>query len=628
MAGKLENISIEKLKCMSIEEIYKLAKEMREFIIKSVTKTGGHLASNLGVVELTLALHYVFDSPNDKIIFDVGHQSYAHKILTGRKDCFDTLRQYNGVCGFPKPSESEHDAFATGHSSTAVSAALGMARARDIEGGTNEVIAVVGDGAMTGGMAFEAINDAGAGDTRLIVVLNDNEMSISKNVGGFSKHLSKVRTRPGYRRFKRIVEKVLRRLPFIGNWLADRVEGLKNRIKYFLLPKVIFEEYGFTYLGPLDGHDLNELTRAFRDAKQIDKPVLIHAVTKKGKGFSLAELNPEKYHGISPFLVEPPEESDKETEKEEDTNKVFADTLMELAKKDDRIIAITAAMCKGTGLDGFMTAYPDRFFDVGIAEQHAITMAAGMAKAGMRPVAAIYSTFLQRAVDQILHDVCMQKLPVTIAVPRAGIVGADGETHHGIFDISLLRSMPDITIMSPSCDDELRKMLRMSFSLGGPCVIRYPRGVFRRYEGGGKGEEIEFGKWSCVRDGNDIAIIATGRLVYNAVIAAGYLSERGISAEVINARFIKPLDSGMLFDIVKRHSYIVTVEDHVIQGGFGAACLEAYANMGVMPRNFRMYGFKDEFVQHGKTSMLFDDAGLSPEKLACGIASFLEEGHE
>jgi len=579
-----------------------LAKEIREFIIQKVSKTGGHLASNLGVVELTLAIHSVYNTPVDKIIWDVGHQTYIHKILTNRKERFDDLRQYGGLSGFPKRNESIYDVFQTGHSSTSVSAALGISRARDIKGEKYSVVAVIGDGALTGGMAFEALNDAGDSNTNITVILNDNEMSISKNVGSLSTYLSKLRTEPVYFKLKEDVESILNKIPGIGKNMAKTAEKLKDTIKYFLVPGMLFEDLGFTYLGPIDGHNIGELKDVLSRSKKIKGPVLVHVITKKGKGYELAEKNPDKFHGVGVFDVDTGELLGKSKTTYSD---VFGEEIVNIARENKDIVAITAAMPQNTGLSSFAKLYPKRFFDAGIAEQHSVTLAAGMAVNGMKPVFVVYSTFLQRAYDQVLHDVCIQKLPVVLAIDRSGIVGEDGETHQGIFDFSYLRHMPNIVIMSPKCIQEFRDMLRVSFKLNCPVAIRYPKG--------GDMEGLEFQKSEMLKpyrsevmcEGRDVLIIASGRMVGHAYKAMEQLKKSGIYVGLINIRFIKPLDEETLIGEIKKYKSIITVEDNVISGGFGSSILEFLSEHNILDKKVKLLGFPDEFIPQGSTSILF-----------------------
>ena len=528
------------VKALSLDELKQLAEEIRQFLISVISKTGGHLAPNLGVVELSLALHRVFSTPEDKIVFDVGHQSYIHKIVTGRREQFPTLRQYGGLSGFPKRSESEHDAFGTGHSSTSISAALGMAVARDLQGKDYNVVAVIGDGSMTGGMAFEALNNAGTLHKKMIVVLNDNEMSISKNVGAMSEYLYQMRTGETYNKIKHDIEGWLKNMEF-GTDVLKAIRRLKGSVKYLMVPTSIFEELGFTYLGPVDGHDLQGLTEVLQAAKKIDGPVLVHVLTKKGKGYKPAEESPNKFHGTGPFEIATGKKIANPNAPITYTE-VFGKTLTELANEDKEIIGITAAMPDGTGMSTFAKAHPERFFDVGIAEQHAVTSAAGAAAAGMKPVAAIYSTFLQRAYDSVLHDICMQKLHVTLCLDRAGLVGDDGYTHHGVFDYAYLRSMPEMTIMAPKDENELRHMLKTAVDYDGPVSVRYPRGSGVGVSIAEPMHSLPIGKAEVLREGKDVCLWAIGSMVQSALQAADKLAEQGISAGVVNMRFAKPLD--------------------------------------------------------------------------------------
>lgn len=589
------------LKKLSIDELEKLKSEIREELLETVSKTGGHLAANLGVVELTIALHRVFESPKDKLIWDVGHQSYVHKLLTGRRKWFNTLRQYNGISGFPKRSESIHDVFETGHSSTSISAAVGMALARDLNAEKYSVISVIGDGALTGGMAFEALNYAGHLDTDLIVILNDNEMSISNNVGGLSSYLTRIRTDPAYYRVKADTEFLLKKIPAIGKTVAKTVERLKDSIKYFLVPGMLFEELGFTYLGPIDGHNIKNLIESLRMAKKTKGPVLLHVITSKGKGYKLAEENPNKFHGISPFNIKTGELLKK---KGKTYSQIFGNTLVELAKANKKIVAITAAMPDGTGLKEFSHQFPDRLFDVGIAEQHATTMAAGLAAQGFKPVVAIYSTFLQRAFDQIIHDVCLQNLPVVFAVDRAGIVGEDGETHHGVFDLSYLKMIPNMVVMAPKDENELKEMLLTAVEYNGPIAIRYPRGSVLNVEMDAEIRKIDIGKAEILKSGNDAAIIAIGSMVYPSLKAAEFLEKNGINVAVINSRFVKPLDEKLLISIARKVKKIVTVEENSLIGGFGSAVLELLEKNRLFDIKIERMGLPDEFIKHGSRDIL------------------------
>ncbi|QEK12158.1 1-deoxy-D-xylulose-5-phosphate synthase [Crassaminicella thermophila] len=591
------------LKNASDEELVYLAENIRKFLLNNVSKTGGHLASNLGIVELTLAIHSVFDSPYDHIIWDVGHQAYVHKILTGRKHLFHTLRKHNGLSGFPKRSESKHDCFETGHSSTSISAALGIAKARDLKGKKNSVIAVIGDGALTGGMAFEALNHAGHANTDLIVILNDNEMSISQNVGGISRYLNRLRTDPKYFKVKDDVEYILNKIPAVGKAMYKTAEKAKDSLKYFLVPGIIFEELGFTYIGPVNGHDIKELKVVLQRAKNIKGPVFIHVITKKGKGYKYAEKNPDKFHGIGPFDIESGKLI-KSGNKRESYSSIFGKTLVNLAKEDLRIVAITAAMPSGTGLNDFASIYPDRFFDVGIAEQHAVTFSAGLASNGLKPVFAVYSTFLQRAYDQVVHDVCLQNLPVVFCIDRSGLVGNDGETHHGVFDISYLTHIPNITIMAPKDGTELIEMLKYAVKLNSPVAIRYPRGESDDFTFISDNYCIEDRKAEVLLSGKDVCIIAFGKMVRTAYEAAKRLKSKNIHCTVINARFAKPLDEKTILEECSDIKNIITLEDNVVKGGFGSEILALLCKSKKNDKNIKILGLPDKFVEHGDTEEL------------------------
>ena len=612
------------VKALSLEQLKQLAEEIRQLLISVISKTGGHLAPNLGVVELTLALHRVFTTPKDKIVFDVGHQSYIHKIITGRREQFSTLRQYGGLSGFPKRSESEHDAFGTGHSSTSISAALGMAVARDLQGEDYNVIAVIGDGSMTGGMAFEALNNAGTLHKKMIVVLNDNEMSISKNVGAMSEYLYQLRTGETYNKIKHDIEGWLKNMEF-GTDVLKAIRRLKGSVKYLMVPTSIFEELGFTYLGPIDGHDLQGLTEVLQAAKKIDGPVLVHVLTKKGKGYKPAEESPNKFHGTGPFDIATGKKIANPNAPITYTE-VFGRTLTELANDDKNIIGITAAMPDGTGMSTFAKAHPERFFDVGIAEQHAVTSAAGAAAVGLKPVAAIYSTFLQRAYDSVLHDICMQKLHVTLCLDRAGLVGDDGYTHHGVFDYAYLRSMPEMTIMAPKDENELRHMLKTAVDFDGPVSVRYPRGSGVGVSIAEPMHSLPIGKAEVLREGKDVCLWAIGSMVQSALQAADKLAEQGISAGVVNMRFAKPLDEELLLEHAAQYGKIVTLEEGVLQGGVGSAVLETL-NAAKMLQKCQVLtlGIPDEFVLHGDKKLLFKDLGLDVETIADKIAALVKE---
>ena len=594
------------IKKMTLKELDCFSEEIREFLIDNVSKTGGHLASNLGVVELTLSLYNVFDFEKDKVIWDVGHQAYVHKILTGRKDKFETLRKFGGISGFPKREESKFDMFETGHSSTSISAALGMARARDLQKKDYEVIAVIGDGALTGGMAFEALNDMGDRKTKIITILNDNQMSIGKNVGGMSTYLSRLRVDPKYNKFKEDFNTTIGKIPNIGKGVTNSIEKFKDGIKQLIMPGMLFEDMGIKYLGPIDGHNIKELSKVLAMAKNIKGPVIIHVLTKKGKGYDYAERHSEKFHAIGPFDCDSGEVC---LNSGTSYSKAFGEELCSLAKENSSIVAITAAMRDGTGLGGFAKEYPERFFDVGIAEQHAVTLAAGMAKEGIRPVFAVYSTFLQRAYDQILHDVCIQKLPVILGIDRAGIVGEDGETHQGVFDLSYLSHMPNMVIMAPKCINELKSILGWAFKQDFPIAIRYPRGGDNSKLHMKPLDNFTLGKWEVLEQGHGISIVASGKMVQHALLAKEKLEKLGISTEVINACFIKPIDKGFISDRVAKGNKIVTIEDNVLHGGLGSLVLE-YVNSLNKDTKVLTLGFKDEFIPHGNVDILYKLHGL------------------
>jgi len=619
----------EDIKRLSIRELIALSGEIREFLINTVSNTGGHIAPNLGVVELTLALHRVYDTPRDKIIWDVGHQTYVHKILTGRKDRFHTLRQMDGLSGFPKTEESEYDAFNTGHSSTSISAALGMARARDLKGENYHVAAVIGDGALTGGMAFEALNDAGNARTNLLIVLNDNGMSIAPNVGGISRYLSRLRMRPFYYKTRESIQSLLdRKLPKSGKHVRRILHRIKSTMKSFLMPSMFFEDLGFRYFGPIDGHNIREMIRVLEHARTMKGPVLVHVCTVKGKGYRYAEEKPNVFHGIAPFEIETGELKNNGGES---YSQVFGRKICELAKDDPDIVAITAAMPDGTGLNPFRESFPRRFYDVGIAEQHAVTFAAGLAKGGIKPVVAIYSTFLQRAYDQMLHDVALQNLHVVFAIDRAGVVGDDGETHQGIYDIAYIKTMPNFTLMAPASPRELEMMLAYAVSVHkGPIAIRYPRGTGSEIEA--LKQPITYGKGLVVREGKDVTLVAPGNFLRMALKTAALLEEEGISCEVINPRFIKPLDKQLLRTSIGKTGRVVVMEDGIVSGGFGSSVLE-FLNEERNPARSLLMGFPDEPIPHGDRNLLYRKYGLDPQAMRDRIRDFLkasgkkEDGH-
>ena len=599
------------LKKLSKDKLSLLAEELREIIIGQVSSDGGHLASNLGVVELTIALHYVFNSPEDKIIWDVGHQSYSHKLLTGRYEKFSTLRKYKGLSGFPKIEESPYDAFGTGHSSTSISSAVGIIEARDKKGETFKVIPVIGDGAMTAGLAFEGLNHAGQLKKDIIVILNDNEMSISKNVGALSAYLSRILTGDIYQRFKKETRSFIELIPGVGGPVSKMAQRAEDTLKGLLTPGMLFGELGYNYVGPIDGHNIDLLIETLNRVKGSEEPVLLHVITKKGRGYKFSEKDPCVFHGIGPF------DMDTGTVTADTSvptySEVFGRSLTELARKDIRVVAVSAAMREGTGLDIFTEKYPERFYDVGIAESHAVTFAAGLASQGIRPVVAIYSTFLQRAYDEIVHDVCLQNLPVIFAIDRAGIVGEDGPTHQGLFDISYLRHIPNLVSMAPKDAGELKSMLRLALHHDGPSAIRYPRGRVKHgldYEGPA---DLRIGQAELLAEGDDMAIIAIGNSVSPALKAAEALKKDGITACVINARFIKPLDEDLLVSVAQRVKRIVTVEENVLAGGFGSAVLECLNRAGLTDVSVRRIGIDDEFVEHGSQAILRKKYGLDQE---------------
>ena len=601
----------EDVKKLRGEELSQLAEEIRTFLIEKISMTGGHLASNLGVVELTIALFRAFSLPEDKIVWDVGHQSYTHKILSGRKDGFDALRQYGGMSGFPKRAESSCDAFDTGHSSTSISAGLGIAQGRDLMRENYKVVSVIGDGALTGGMAYEALNNAGRMKTNFIIVLNDNNMSISENVGGMSTYLSNLRADEGYNLLKKAVSDSLSNIPLVGDRMVNTLLRTKNSIKQFLIPGMLFENMGLTYLGPVDGHDIRKLERIFREAQKIDHAVLIHVITRKGKGYAPAEKNPAAFHGVGPFCIETGEL--KKSSENPSYTEVFSRELCRLAAKDERIVALTAAMPDGTGLSRFARRFPKRFFDVGIAEQHAVTSAAGMAAAGLRPVVAVYSSFLQRAYDQIVHDVCLQNLPVVFCIDRAGLVGSDGETHQGIFDLTYLSCIPSMTVMAPKNMWELRDMMRFALSLGSPAAIRYPRG--EAYRGlRDHRAVVEYGKSEMLYEEKDLALVAFGSMVSCAEHIRAKVRKEGKACTLVNGRFVKPIDYGMMDRLAQDHSVIVTLEENVLRGGAGEE-ITAYIQSHYPEIRVVNIGLPDTYVEHGNVSVLRKALGIDSDSI-------------
>ena len=608
------------LKKLNEEELAQLADEIRAFLLEKVTLTGGHLASNLGCVELSIALHYCFDSPKDKIIWDVGHQAYTHKILTGRRDSFHTQRCYKGISGFPKRSESPHDAFGAGHSSTSISAGLGMAVAHGLSDDSARVISVIGDGSLTGGMAFEALNQAGHLRKNMIVVLNDNEMSISKNVGALSSFISRKMTGGYYRSLKKEMEGVLASIPAIGGNILNFAKKAENSLKGFLTPGTLFEALGFEYIGPIPGHDLPALLSVLENVKHLEGPILLHVMTKKGKGYKPAEDTPDKFHGIAPSRPAAAHSTAKPTPS---YTSVFGEAMVKLGAVDPKIVAITAAMPDGTGLTPFARRFPERFFDVGIAEQHALTFAAGLAAEGYRPVAAIYSTFTQRAYDQVFHDICLQKLPVTLALDRAGLVGDDGPTHHGAFDISFLRHLPELTVMAPKDENELQHMVKTAIYSDRPISLRYPRGAGYGVTLDRDLKEIEIGRGELLVEGRDLTLLAIGSTVYPALEAADLLRERGISAAVVNARFVKPLDRELILAEAAKTGVLVTVEENALMGGFGSAVLELLSDAGLTQVRVKRIGIPDSFVEQGSQAQLRADLGLDGAGIAATCEAFL-----
>jgi 1-deoxy-D-xylulose-5-phosphate synthase len=616
--------SPEDLKALSLEELQTLSEEIRKYIIEVISIRGGHLASSLGCVEITLALHYVFDSPRDKIVYDVGHQSYTHKIVTGRREEFNRIRTRGGISGFPSISESVHDQFGVGHASTSISAALGLAAARDLRGEDDFIISVVGDGALSGGLAFEGINQAGhLKRKKFIIILNDNEMSISKNVGALSRYLTKITTKKLYLQLEADVWELLGRIPSMGGKARKLAGRMKESIKNLVVPTILFEELGFRYIGPLDGHDIEELVDTFSSLHQVPSPVLVHVQTRKGKGYTFAEEDAEKYHGIGSFYKTTG--NSRSAAKRTKYSSVFGDAMIRLADSDENVVAITAAMKEGTGLKEFSGKFPDRFFDVGIAEQHAVTFAAGLAKAGMKPFVAIYSTFLQRSLDQIIHDVSLQKLPVRFILDRAGIVGEDGPTHHGAFDLSYLRMIPGMVMMTPRDENELQNMLLTALDYGdGPIAIRFPRGAVAGVETESEPRALEIGRGELLREGSDACLIAVGTMVDIALKASAVLERSGVSAAVVDAKFIKPLDEELIRNCADSGVPLFTLEESAVLGGFGDAVSELLSDSGLRNRII-MLGLPDVFVPHGTRQELLEDIGLSPESVADRVMKTIHE---
>ncbi len=615
-AGILEKInSPEDIRKLDIDQLNILAGEIREMIIETTSENGGHIAPSLGAVELTLAIHYVFDTPNDKLVWDVGHQAYAHKIITGRRDLFHTLRKKDGISGFPKREESIYDVFDVGHSSTSISAASGIAEAKFLKNENFKVIAVIGDGSMTAGISFEGLNWSGERKKDLIIILNDNEMSISPNVGAMSSYLNRIMTGQHVTRLKSAVQGFMKAIPGIGEHMVKFTKQAEESLKAFIVPGVLFEEMGFQYVGPLEGHRLDYLIKNFRNIKELNKPVLVHVVTRKGKGYKFAEEEPSRFHGLGPFEIETGKPIAKSGAHPSYT-KIFGETIVNLARENSRIVAITAAMPDGTGLDLFAKEIPERFYDVGIAEQHGVTFAAGLATEGFIPVVAIYSSFLQRAYDQVLHDVCLQKLSVVFALDRGGVVGDDGPTHHGLFDYSYMRAIPNIVVMAPKDENELRHMLKTAVECRAPVSVRYPRGEGIGIPLDAVPIPLEIGKGEIVHEGDDLAIIAIGSTVYPALAAAGKLKSEGIGARVINSRFVKPLDRDLLCDTASSLKKIITVEENVLMGGFGSAVLELFQETGLSDITVKMLGINDEFVEQATQAELRSMYGIDEDGIA------------
>ncbi|NOZ56252.1 MAG: 1-deoxy-D-xylulose-5-phosphate synthase [Calditrichaeota bacterium] len=615
------------LKNLAIPDLARLAHELREFMIQNVSETGGHLAPSLGAVELTLALHYVFETPKDKIVWDVGHQAYGHKILTGRRDRFHTLRQYGGISGFVKPDESEYDTFGVGHASTGISAGLGMACARDHQGQDHKVVVVVGDGALSCGLSFEGLNNAGALGKDLIVILNDNEMSISRNVGALSRYLTDVITAPLYNRIKADIWELTGRMRRIGRRVRSAVSRLDQGLKAFVVPGIFFERLGFRYIGPVDGHNLSRLIHVLTEVRKFHGPILVHVLTKKGKGYKYAEEDAPRFHGLGPFDVQTGKS--KKKSQVPSYSQVFGETVVNIVSKNPKVVGITAAMSIGTGLVQLADAFPDRFYDVGIAEGHAVTFAAGLAISGMRPIVAIYSTFLQRAYDMIVHDVAIQRLPVIFALDRAGIVGDDGPTHQGVFDLTYMRHIPNMVVMAPKDEDELQDMLWTAVAYEkGPISVRYPRGTAVGVPRKSEPEILPIGKAEVLRSGKDVALVAIGSMVYPALDAADLLDQQGVSAEVVNARFAKPLDEELLLDLADRFKTIVTVEENALQGGFGSAVAEFYVDRGYTGLRLVRLGVPDEFIEQGERKLLLHMLGLDGEGIAKRALEALGEAEQ
>ncbi|HUI46396.1 MAG TPA: 1-deoxy-D-xylulose-5-phosphate synthase [Nitrospirota bacterium] len=616
--------TIQDLRDLPHAELPQLAEELRQEIIEVVSKTGGHLAPSLGVVDLTIALHCAFNTPQDRIVWDVGHQAYAHKILTGRRAQFPTIRQYGGISGFPKREESSFDCFDVGHASTSISAALGMIAARDIKGEDFKVIAVIGDGSISAGLAFEGMNQAGHLKKNLIVILNDNEMSISPNVGALSSYLSRMMTGHFYTKLRRDAKNFLQGIPKVGESMFNLAKKAEDSIKGLMVPGMLFEDLGFQYIGPIDGHNIEHLLSTFKNIKDYTWPVLIHVITKKGKGCEFAECSPSQYHGTPPFDPKTGKTSGKKQSIMSYTE-VFGKTMIRLAEENDRVVAISAAMSEGTGLDKFAERFPGRFFDVGIAESHGVTFACGLAAQGLHPVAAIYSTFTQRAYDQIVHDLCLQNLPVTLALDRAGIVGEDGPTHHGVFDIAYLRHVPNMVVMAPKDENELQHMIKTAIEHPGPSAVRYPRGIGCGVPMDQELKTLTIGKSELIKDGSEATIIAIGNMVCPSIEASKRLADEGISVAVINARFVKPIDEKMILAFARRTSRIVTVEEHVLFGGFGSAVLECLDAKGISGIKTHRIGLPDSYIEHGTQKILRQKYGLDTDGIYRSVKDFIEQ---
>lgn len=624
MGKILEGIaSPEDIKKLGKKQLKKLAAEIREKIIEVTSVKGGHLASSLGAVELSVALHYCLESPKDKIIWDVGHQSYAHKLLTGRQKSFNTLREMGGLSGFPKASESAHDPFTCGHSATSISTALGLASARDIKGDDHKVVAVIGDASLSTGLAFEGMNQAGHTGTKLVVILNDNEHSISKPVGAMSRYLNNVITNPLYNKVRNEAEKIVKSIPKLGPVAHKTVKKFQEGLKNLLVPGILFEELGFRYFGPIDGHDIDQLVNIIQKIVLLDEPVFLHVITKKGKGYVFAEEDPVRFHGVDSFDISTGRSLSDAKQKEKPFTTFFSEKIVELAQKDKRIAAITAAMPDGTGLSDFAKKFPERFFDVGITESHAVTFAAGLAKGGMKPVVAIYSTFMQRSYDQLIHDVALQGLPVVFCLDRAGLVGKDGPTHHGIFDVPYMRSLPGFIVMAPKDGPELEHMLEEALGWNKPVAIRYPRACAKQLVGASSCAPMDIGTSEALRQGDDVIILALGSMVNTALMASDVMSKKGIEATVINARFVKPLDKEMLEEVAKKHKKIFTVEEGIATGGFGSAVLEFYEQEIMADVRVRCLALPDEFIEHGAREELLRKYHLTPDELAATIMAEL-----